>query len=224
MKNYLTIAFPAIIGMILAYIILIMDGTKGELDYMEWGQVIAIIVALISVAGTIYISNRQLKRDGETITKIRDKTEHIIYDNAENIKPKIDNIDERTKETNDYLIKQFAVTHRDMLKDIETAKNNVEVISDEVKRQKAIREQYDKYINKDYLKSGIDKVYEENATLTSHIKELSIKNEELQYKAEILRSRNKNLEQENERLQTEVESLKRQVRSKERNHDIGIER
>ena len=111
-----------------------------------------------------------------------------------------------------------------MLKDIETAKNNVEVISDEVKRQKAIREQYDKYINKDYLKSGIDKVYEENATLTSRIKELSIKNEELQYKTEILRSRNKNLEQENERLQTEVESLKRQVRSKERNHDIGIER
>lgn len=216
MKNYLTIAFPAIIGMILAYIILIMDGTKGELDYMDWGKVIAIIVALIGVAGTIYVSNRQLKRDGETITK--------IYDKAENIKPKMDIVDERTKETNDYLIKQFAVTHRDMLKDIETAKNNVEVISDEVKRQKAIREQYDKYINKDYLKSGIDKVYEENATLTSHIKELSIKNEELQYKTEILRSRNKNLEQENERLQTEVESLKRQVRSKERNHDIGIER
>lgn len=216
MKNYLTIAFPAIIGMILAYIILIMDGTKGELDYMDWGKVIAIIVALIGVAGTIYVSNRQLKRDGETIAK--------IYDKAENIKPKMDNVDERTKETNDYLIKQFAVTHRDMLKDIETAKNNVEVISDEVKRQKAIREQYDKYINKDYLKSGIDKVYEENATLTSHIKELSIKNEELQYKTEILRSRNKNLEQENERLQTEVESLKRQVRSKERNHDIGIER
>ena len=211
MKNYLTIAFPAIIGMILAYIILIMDGTKGELDYMDWGKVIAIIVALIGVAGTIYVSNRQLKRDGETITK--------IYDKAENIKPKMDIVDERTKETNDYLIKQFAVTHRDMLKDIETAKNNVEVISDEVKRQKAIREQYDKYI-----KSGIDKVYEENATLTSHIKELSIKNEELQYKTEILRSRNKNLEQENERLQTEVESLKRQVRSKERNHDIGIER
>ena len=216
MKNYLTIAFPAIIGMILAYIILIMDGTKGELDYMDWGKVIAIIVALIGVAGTIYVSNRQLKRDGETITK--------IYDKAENIKPKMDIVDERTKETNDYLIKQFAVTHRDMLKDIETTKNNVEVISDEVKRQKAIREQYDKYINKDYLKSGIDKVYEENATLTSHIKELSIKNEELQYKTEILRSRNKNLEQENERLQTEVESLKRQVRSKERNHDIGIER
>lgn len=216
MKNYLTTALPAIIGMILAYIILIMDGTKGELDYMDWGKVIAIIVALIGVAGTIYVSNRQLKRDGETIAK--------IYDKAENIKPKMDNVDERTKETNDYLIKQFAVTHRDMLKDIETAKNNVEVISDEVKRQKAIREQYDKYINKDYLKSGIDKVYEENATLTSRIKELSIKNEELQYKTEILRSRNKNLEQENERLQTEVESLKRQVRSKERNHDIGIER
>lgn len=223
MKNYLTIAVPAIIGMILAYIILIMDGTKGELDYMDWGKVIAIIVALIGVAGTIYVSNRQLKRDGETITKIRDKTEHIIYDNAENIKPKIDNIDERTKETNDYLIKQFAVTHRDMLKDIETAKNNVEVISDEVKRQKAIREQYDKYINKDYLKSGIDKVYEENAILNSHIKELSIKNEELQHETEILHSINKDLEQENEELQLKVKSLESELRSKERVRDKGIE-
>lgn len=193
---------PLIIGLITALVVIY----KGENNIMTnyIGLKIALItVALITVAGSILANFFQYRKDSNTIGTVKSDTSNML--------PKVDTINENTKEINKYIVDDVKGSLQDIINiGNKIHENNVDIklIADDVKFRQRLSSEYKGVTTRDTLISGIDEVYTNNSVLQEIIKE---KDKSI---LELSRSI-KSMKQENELLNKENINLKSQIRKLE---------
>ena len=203
MKSLFISNIPIIIGLI---VILVLY----EENIMS-NDAIGIIIALITVAGTIFVNYINSKKDGNTIGLIKSDTSEI--------KPKIDSITEDSKELNNYIQKEFKSEWK--LQEIrqQDISNNIKELYDEHKYRKRLEKQYGQTIVKDSLIVGIDKLYENNAVLSNENYLIKKEYQSLKESYEYAQSEIEVLKKENLELKEYIDTLEKSNKEK----DYGIE-
>lgn len=201
-KKLMKMNLPLIIGLITALVVIY----KGENNIMTnyIGLKIALItVALITVAGSILANFFQYRKDSNTIGTVKSDTSNML--------PKVDTINENTKEINKYIVDDVKGSLQDIINiGNKIHENNVDIklIADDVKFRQRLSSEYKGVTTRDTLISGIDEVYTNNSVLQEIIKE---KDKSI---LELSRSI-KSMKQENELLNKENINLKSQIRKLE---------
>lgn len=196
-KKLMKINLPIIIGLITALVVIY----KGENNIMT--NYIGLIIALITVAGSILANFFQYRKDSNTIGTVKSDTSNML--------PKVDTINENTKEINKYIVDDVKVSLQDIINiGNKIHENNVDIklIADDVKFRQRLSSEYKGVTTRDTLISGIDEVYTNNSVLQEIIKE---KDKSI---LELSRSI-KSMKQENELLNKENINLKSQIRKLE---------
>lgn len=201
-KKLMKMNLPLIIALITALVVIY----KGENNIMTnyIGLIIALItVALITVAGSILANFFQYRKDSNTIGTVKSDTSNML--------PKVDTINENTKEINKYIVDDVKGSLQDIINiGNKIHENNVDIklIADDVKFRQRLSSEYKGVTTRDTLISGIDEVYTNNSVLQEIIKE---KDKSI---LELSRSI-KSMKQENELLNKENINLKSQIRKLE---------
>lgn len=92
-----------------------------------------IIIALLALIAMLLFANLSCKDNSR-------EQDYNIKEQLNSIHNRIVNIEGYAKETNDFLWKKFAVDYRELEIKTEQMQKNIDVITDEVKTQKVIRE------------------------------------------------------------------------------------
>lgn len=172
-KKLMKMNLPLIIGLITALVVIY----KGENNIMTnyIGLKIALItVALITVAGSILANFFQYRKDSNTIGTVKSDTSNML--------PKVDTINENTKEINKY-------------------------IADDVKFRQRLSSEYKGVTTRDTLISGIDEVYTNNSVLQEIIKEKDKSILELSRSIKSMKQENELLNKENINLKSQIRKL-----------------
>ena len=196
-KKLMKMNLPLIIGLITALVVIY----KGKNNIMT--NYIGLIIALITVAGSILANFFQYRKDSNTIGTVKSDTSNML--------PKVDTINENTKEINKYIVDDVKVSLQDIINiGNKIHENNVDIklIADDVKFRQRLSSEYKGVTTRDTLISGIDEVYTNNSVLQEIIKE---KDKSI---LELSRSI-KSMKQENELLNKENINLKSQIRKLE---------
>lgn len=196
-KKLMKMNLPLIIGLITALVVIY----KGENNIMT--NYIGLIIALITVAGSILANFFQYRKDSNTIGTVKSDTSNML--------PKVDTINENTKEINKYIVDDVKGSLQDIINiGNKIHENNVDIklIADDVKFRQRLSSEYKGVTTRDTLISGIDEVYTNNSVLQEIIKE---KDKSI---LELSRSI-KSMKQENELLNKENINLKSQIRKME---------
>lgn len=125
--------------------------------------------------------------------------------------PKVDTINENTKEINKYIVDDVKGSLQDIINignKIHENNADIKLIADDVKFRQRLSSEYKGVTTRDTLISGIDEVYTNNSVLQEIIKE---KDKSI---LELSRSI-KSMKQENELLNKENINLKSQIRKLE---------
>ena len=196
-KKLMKMNLPLIIGLITELVVIY----KGKNNIMT--NYIGLIIALITVAGSILANFFQYRKDSNTIGTVKSDTSNML--------PKVDTINENTKEINKYIVDDVKVSLQDIINiGNKIHENNVDIklIADDVKFRQRLSSEYKGVTTRDTLISGIDEVYTNNSVLQEIIKE---KDKSI---LELSRSI-KSMKQENELLNKENINLKSQIRKLE---------
>ena len=196
-KKLMKMNLPLIIGLITALVVIY----KGENNIMT--NYIGLIIALITVAGSILANFFQYRKDSNTIGTVKSDTSNML--------PKVDTINENTKEINKYIVDDVKGSLQDIINiGNKIHENNVDIklIADDVKFRQRLSSEYKGVTTRDTIISGIDEVYTNNSVLQEIIKE---KDKSI---LELSRSI-KSMKQENELLNKENINLKSQIRKLE---------
>ena len=196
-KKLMKMNLPLIIGLITALVVIY----KGENNIMT--NYIGLIIALITVAGSILANFFQYRKDSNTIGTVKSDTSNML--------PKVDTINENTKEINKYILDDVKVSLQDIINignKIHENNADIKLIADDVKFRQRLSSEYKGVTTRDTLISGIDEVYTNNSVLQEIIKE---KDKSI---LELSRSI-KSMKQENELLNKENINLKSQIRKLE---------
>lgn len=196
-KKLMKMNLPLMIGLITALVVIY----KGENNIMT--NYIGLIIALITVAGSILANFFQYRKDSNTIGTVKSDTSNML--------PKVDTINENTKEINKYIVDDVKGSLQDIINiGNKIHENNVDIklIADDVKFRQRLSSEYKGVTTRDTLISGIDEVYTNNSVLQEIIKE---KDKSI---LELSRSI-KSMKQENELLNKENINLKSQIRKLE---------
>jgi len=194
-KMFTSFIFSPIVFCCTISIVLIYVNKGGNLKVFGLdANIIALVVALLGVAASIFNAVYTFKKDSNTIGTVKADTSEI--------KPKIDNIKEYTKNTNDIL--------RDkLIHDINKITEGVEIL-DKVDReldfQNKIKNQISSSIqNEDYLLNSIKEIYQKNAQLNIDLrnKEIELSNAKRSIQVK---------EEEIEILNNELASLRKEIR------------
>lgn len=196
-KKLMKMNLPLIIGLITALVVIY----KGENKIMT--NYIGLIIALITVAGSILANFFQYRKDSNTIGTVKSDTSNML--------PKVDTINENTKEINKYIVDDVKGSLQDIINignKIHENNADIKLIADDVKFRQRLSSEYKGVTTRDTLISGIDEVYTNNSVLQEIIKE---KDKSI---LELSRSI-KSMKQENELLNKENINLKSQIRKLE---------
>lgn len=196
-KKLMKMNLPLIIGLITALVVIY----KGENNIMT--NYIGLIIALITVAGSILANFFQYRKDSNTIGTVKSDTSNML--------PKVDTINENTKEINKYIVDDVKGSLQDIINignKIHENNADIKLIADDVKFRQRLSSEYKGVTTRDTLISGIDEVYTNNSVLQEIIKE---KDKSI---LELSRSI-KSMKQENELLNKENINLKSQIRKLE---------
>ena len=159
-KKLMKMNLPLIIGLITALVVIY----KGENNIMT--NYIGLIIALITVAGSILANFFQYRKDSNTIGTVKSDTSNML--------PKVDTINENTKEINKYIVDDVKGSLQDIINiGNKIHENNVDIklIADDVKFRQRLSSEYKGVTTRDTLISGIDEVYTNNSVLQEIIKE-----------------------------------------------------
>lgn len=204
-KRLLRINFPLIIGLITAEMVIYL----GEGDKMA--NYIGLIIALLTVAGSILANFFQYKKDSNKIGEVKEHTSAI--------KPNVENIKELSKETNDYVTKAVSPDIKNILKNIDgDMKENLSMLAEDLKYRRRLEDSYRGNNSRDILVSGIDELYIDNANQKHEIEKLINLNRELAQSIERKNTRIKELERKNKSLEERIKELTPKRR------ESGIER
>ena len=188
-KKLMKMNLPLIIGLITELVVIY----KGENNIMTnyIGLKIALItVALITVAGSILANFFQYRKDSNTIGTVKSDTSNML--------PKVDTINENTKEINKY-------------------------IADDVKFRQRLSSEYKGVTTRDTLISGIDEVYTNNSVLQEIIREKDKSILELSRSIKSMKQENELLNKENLNLKSQIRKLeeeKEQTNEKEDDFEL----
>ena len=188
-KKLMKMNLPLIIGLITELVVIY----KGENNIMTnyIGLKIALItVALITVAGSILANFFQYRKDSNTIGAVKSDTSNML--------PKVDTINENTKEINKY-------------------------IADDVKFRQRLSSEYKGVTTRDTLISGIDEVYTNNSVLQEIIKEKDKSILEFSRSIKSMKQENELLNKENINLKSQIRKLeeeKEQTNEKEDDFEL----
>ena len=167
----------------LIYIYVSLEGTA-----MSTEGTIAIVVALIGVAGGIWVQIVQFKKDSGKISSIKSDTQEM--------KPTINNIDDNVKTMQKDVMRDLT-PKIDRITGIES---DTRVLVDELNYQKRLKSELSgKALNKDYFIGKINELYEENARLSMQLKEQIHSNQNLIMENSLLQSENIALKKERQR-------------------------
>lgn len=157
---FLMMLLPGILGTALAYqILFITEETEG--NSMTWGQVVSILVAVISVFGVLVVGFWQLKRDGKTIDQISEKTATIKEKTA---------LMEQNVNGQRGLLERNTANLENFSKDLSAMTRWTNTIDSlggvELEIQERMRKEYsDSITNKDIVMAEINVLYQTNAKL-----------------------------------------------------------
>ncbi len=167
----------------LIYIYVSSEGTA-----MSTEGIIAIVIALIGVAGGIWVQIVQFKKDSGKISDIKSDTQEM--------KPTINNIDDNVKTMQKDVMRNLT-PKIDRIAGIES---DTKVLVDELNYQKRLKSELSsKALNKDYFIGEINELYEENARLSMQLKEQIHSNQKLIMENSLLQSENIALKKERQR-------------------------
>lgn len=159
---------PIIFCSIICYI-LILGGNNMDLSKLDV-NVVALVVALIGVAGSIFVAVYTFKKDSHAISNVKSDTSEM--------KPLINNMHEIVKKDHDLILG----TIKEKISYISNSVNLINELHNEMKIQRRIKDSVSiKLESPDYLIGGITKLYEENMALTQRVKELTLENDELKH-------------------------------------------
>ena len=178
------------IGMVESYIYLFycINFNRGEMG-MSTAEVIAICVALISVAGGIWTQVIQFKKDSGTMNSIKSDTSEI--------KPTTNNIEKNVKKVRDEVIEKMIPQMSKL--------EGIDLLVEDYRYREKIKSENSLILNENQLKGSIESIFEHNAALTQKLQQINEENT-------MLKIRNENLEYENK-------DLKVRLRVYEREHD-----
>ncbi len=167
-------------------------------------SVVAIVVAIISLIGTIISNTKALKRDTKNASLQGDETRSAIKDvkaDTSDAKPKIDNILEHSKETNEIVTRKF----EPRLKEFEVVSAKINDIHKDIEyKQKLKNDVSPTLYDKDRFLGGIEKLYEENAKLTNENRNLKVELTDKELKLKSLEAELKVVREENKQLRTQL--------------------
>ena len=185
-------------GLILSYTILYGGSNMFGLD----NNSVAIVVALITVAGSLIAHWFLFKRDSGTIGAVKADTSEM--------KPVVADTNQIVKTIRDTTFKDMLP----MIKTVEDAKNGVNALVDELNFQKRLRDMHSSQIsNKDFLINGITEIYEQNVKLEKENRELMASNRLLELK-------NNTLNKENAQLHSQITELEKELISGDRSLEL----
>lgn len=183
MERRTSIPFILIImGMIESYIYLVYhySSEKGDLD-TDTSGIVAICVALISVAGGIWAQVVQFKKDSGTMNSIRTDTSEM--------KPTVNNIDKNVEKVRDEVVEKI-VPEMSRL-------DGIDLLVDDYRYRQRIKAENSLILNENQLKGSIESIFERNAALTQELQKVTEENT-------MLKLRNKSLEYDNDRLKEQL--------------------
>lgn len=167
---------------------------------------IAIVVALIGVAGGIWMQIIQFKKDAQRIEEVN-KTANLVHCDTAEIKPKVDNIETNTNVIRDDITRIILPK----VDGIQAIGNSVNELLEEKRINDAIKQRVSTVVdNPGYIISAIDSIYEKNAFLQEE-------NSNLKNDIKIQAMENITLRKENENLKQELEALKHDKGQLQRN-------
>lgn len=211
-KKLMKMNLPLIIGLITALVVIY----KGENNIMT--NYIGLIIALITVAGSILANFFQYRKDSNTIGTVKSDTSNML--------PKVDTINENTKEINKYIVDDVKVSLQDIINiGNKIHENNVDIklIADDVKFRQRLSSEYKGVTTRDTLISGIDEVYTNNSVLQEIIKEKDKSILELSRSIKSMKQENELLNKENINLKSLIRKLeeeKEQTNEKEDDFEL----
>ena len=190
-----------------------------EGDIMN-GDAVAIVIALIGVAGAIWSQVVQFKKDAQRIEGVNNTASSIKSDVSE-IKPKVENIDRNCNIIRDDISRCVLPQMNDISNMQSGIAELVEAKHLDDKIKGLVSHTVD---NPSYIKNAVDAVYYKNCSLEEEVRKLN--DEKYQYEIHIqtLQDEKNKLRSENIRLMNEVNVLKRNIREMENKKDLGMSR
>lgn len=180
---------PIVISFIIAESILIFCNIKENIG-METGGWIAVVVALIGVAGGIWMQVVQFKKDAQRIDGVKNISCEVKNDTAD-MRPKVSNIEGVTNNI-EKRIGENILPKIDKL-------DGIDEVLKEIEFKKRIAENILPSLgNPEYIVTGVQQVYNENARL-------NIENGNLNRKVYELKAENEFLKRENDRLNNKLD-------------------
>lgn len=213
-KNLFIPYIPLIIGIATAEIYLLIMSRRSSMPNEGNGisieGIIAIVVALIGVAGGIWAQVVQFKKDAKRIDDV-DKSIGGVKSDTSEIKPQVSTVNENVKKIRDEVVEKV-VPRMGKLSGIDTLVKAHEI------EQALKRENSPNIYDKDILKGTIDLVYTENARLSRENKEKNYRITELQIEKSALDDKCLQFEMElqqtkkaNSQLSEEIVQLKHEL-------------
>lgn len=199
MRKYNISFIIVAISMLLAETVLI--GGSG----MGVGEWIAIIVALIGIAGGIWTQVVQFKKDAQRIDGVN-QTANSVKEDTIKIEPAVARIEKNTDKMKDRMLEEIIPG----IKIINKIEGGMETLIKNVEFEEKLRNDVTNAVtDPGIIKSAIDVIYEENAKLNKKIAALN--------------SRNAILENENNRLKRENSFLKNMVQESSMNFEEELD-
>lgn len=154
---------------------------------------VAIVVAIISLIGTIISNTKALKRDTKNAFLQGDETRSAIKDvkaDTSDVKPKIDNINKNTDKIRDEVVEKIIPS----LTGFKEASAKINDIHKDMEyKQKLKNDVSPTLYDKDKFLTGIERLYEDNAKLVSENYNLKAQLTESEVRIKVLESENKQL-------------------------------
>lgn len=203
MRKLLKINLPITIGLITALVVIYKGDNNSTANY------IGLIVALITVAGSIPANFFQYQKDSSTIGTVKSDTSNMV--------PKVDIINENTKNINKYVAEDIKANLKDITNITEkifSDREDIRLIAKDVKYRQRLSREYKGMTTRDGLINGIDELYERNAALSIRLEEkereiVSLSREIAQGKAMTadLKAENASLKKDNAELKSRITEM-----------------
>ena len=212
--GYIVILWCIMVSLI--YII-IQGVDQKSMDVAGW---VAIGVALIGVAGGIWAQVCQFKKDAQRIDGVNATSKDIKNDTTE-MKPKVEDIKNTCKETNDCITKRLEPNIHNILTSVQNElKDNVAFLTEDLKFRQRLENEYKGIRNRAMIEGGIKELYDENALLTAENRELEKKIEHLTLENSRYVTINTQLKEKIQELEYQLQPEIEQTKTNTKQQDI----
>lgn len=196
-----------VMSQIAAFIVLDWDLEENIMS----GDTLAVVIALIGVAGGIWTQVVQFKKDSQRIEGVNSTVGNVKNDTLE-MKPKVENIDKNCNVIRDDITRKV-LPQMNIISDLQSG---VAELTEAKHLDEKIKNRVSTSVdNPAYIQNAINLVYEKNAGLEIEKAELINDKLQLQGKLMALEKENNMLHSKNKELTNEINKLKRNIRKKE---------